>query len=151
MLLFYILLIVYVLAVNFYSFLYIYALHKAETQEQTLEQNLPREQMQGDRADLSVASISPEEEGSEEQARKKSEKPKKPSIIKSFAVKPKKGFDWKLVLCAALGGAVTIYVCMFVFRYKLNNLFLMLVTPILAAANGYLWFLLLSTRFFMGA
>ena len=81
--------------------------------------------------------------------RKRENKKKKPSLVKAFAVTPVKGFDWKLILCAALGGAITIYVCMFVFRYKLNNLFLMIILPILGAANAYLWFTLLTARFFM--
>ena len=151
MLLFYILLIVYVLAINFYSFMYIFALHKAQMQGDLPEQGAENTSLEEHRADLSVADVhSDEGEEPQEQPRKKREKPKKPSLVKAFAVKPVKGFDWKLMLCSALGGAITIYVCMFVFRYKLNNLFLMIVTPILAAANGYLWFLLLSSRFFMG-
>jgi hypothetical protein len=102
---------------------------------------------------LSISDVSSDKSSpkSETKAEKRRQKPKKPSILKSFACKPIKGFDWKLLLCGALGGAITIYVCMFIFKYKLNNLLLMLVMPIFAAVNGYLWFILFSSGFFIGA
>lgn len=49
--------------------------------------------------------------------------------------------DGKLLLSGLLGGAVTVYVCMFLYRYKLNNIVLMVVLPVLAALNIYLFFL----------
>ena len=157
MLLFYILLIVYILAINFYSFLYICALHKAETQPALKEQTSQNSAMFSEPPDLSVATLPSDDEGQKSKSKEKSKKglrksengDKKPSLLKAFAVAPVKGFDWKLILCATLGGAITIYVCMFLFRYKLNNLLLMVLLPILGAANAYLWIVLLTSRFFM--
>ena len=126
MILLYIVLIVYVLAVNFYSFLYVFALQKAEN----------------------GAPIPETKNENQEQEEEKSEKP---SIFNSFATKPIEGFDWKLLLCGALGGAITIFVCMFLFKYKLNNLLLMIVMPIFIAVNGYLWFMLFRSGFFIRA
>ncbi|MBQ9118355.1 MAG: hypothetical protein IJY11_04055 [Clostridia bacterium] len=59
--------------------------------------------------------------------------------------------DGKLALTAALGGAITIYVCMFVFKYRLNNLFLMILMPVLSALNLWLWFVTIRSGFgFLG-
>jgi hypothetical protein len=53
----------------------------------------------------------------------------------------------KLLLTALLGGAITAYVCMFVFRYRLNNLLLMVAMPVLAALNIYLFFIAYRSGF----
>ena len=87
-----VLLIVYVLAVNFYAFLMMTGLKEQKAEEQKLS-------------------------------------------------------DGKLALTAALGGAITIYVCMFVFKYRLNNLFLMIVVPVLGALNLWLWFVAIRSGF----
>ena len=120
MILLYILLIVFILAVNFYSFLYLRNLHKAEQTPPKKEETSP----------------SPNLETT-------------PSEQKKVSKKTKGNFDWKLLLSGALGGAITIYVCMFIFKYKLNDLLLMVVMPVLAAANGYLWFVLFQSGFFI--
>ena len=152
MILLYIVLIVYVLAINFYSFLYVFALQKAE-KETTSCPITPNEDKIDEVEQLSISDINPDKvnEKSEKKAEKGRQKPQKASILKSFATKPIKGIDWKLLLCGALGGAITIYVCMFIFKYKLNNLLLMLVMPIFTAVNGYVWFMLFSSGFFIRA
>ena len=90
-------------------------------------------------------------QGTKKDENANAQKKQKPSLINTFAPNDVKGFDWKLLLCGALGGAITIYVCMFLFKYKLNDLLLMIVMPVFSAVNGYLWFLLFSSRFFIGA
>ncbi len=55
--------------------------------------------------------------------------------------------DGKLLLAAFLGGAVTMYVSMFVFRYRLNDLLLMIALPVLAALNIYLFILAYRSGF----
>lgn len=93
MLLLYIILIVYIFAVNFYSFLLIKG--------------------QKDEAD----------DGSQ---------------------KLKAG-DGKLFLSALLGGATAIYISMFLFKFRLKNLFLMITMPVLAALNIYFFFFAFRT------
>lgn len=114
MILLYILLIVFILAVNFYSFLYLRSLKKAE-KEQTIQ--------------------SPENLETDDE---------EPTPKKKAST-----FDWKLLLSGAIGGAITIYVCMFIFKYKLNDLLLMIAMPVFAALNGYFWFVLFQSGFFI--
>ncbi len=45
--------------------------------------------------------------------------------------------DSKLFLTGLLGGAVGIYVAMFIYSYRLQSLFLMIVIPILIVLNAY--------------
>lgn len=45
--------------------------------------------------------------------------------------------DGKLILAALLGGALSIYITMFIMRYRLNNLLLMIALPVLAVLNIY--------------
>ncbi len=52
----------------------------------------------------------------------------------------KKG-DGRLALTGLLGGALTIYACMFAMKYKLKNMFLMIIMPVLAVLNIYLVFI----------
>lgn len=49
--------------------------------------------------------------------------------------------DGKLILAALLGGATAIYVTMFLLRYRLSNLLLMILMPMLAVLNFYCFFL----------
>ena len=49
--------------------------------------------------------------------------------------------DGKIILAALLGGAAAIYITMFCLRYRLSNLLLMILMPVLAALNGYCFYL----------
>lgn len=60
---------------------------------------------------------------------------------------PNKSSDGRLVLTGVLGGAITIYVCMFIYKYRLKSLFLMLLMPILGVLNVYIWVLAFRSGF----
>lgn len=49
--------------------------------------------------------------------------------------------DGKIILAALLGGASAIYVTMFCLKYRLSNLLLMILMPLLAALNVYCFYL----------
>ena len=85
--LFYIIIIVYVVAVNFYGILMLHFQKKAR-------QN-------GDEENITIS-------------------------------------DGKLLLTGLLGGATGIFVFMFIFKYRLKSLFMMVIMPILIAINVYL-------------
>lgn len=53
----------------------------------------------------------------------------------------------KLCITGALGGAITIYVCMFLFKYRRFDLLLMVLMPLLGVLNVYLWVLLFRSGF----
>ena len=146
MILLYIVLIVYILAVNFYSFLYLRGLNKAE-KATTVPKPVTPPTME--ERDFSVAEFT--SESANEQKEEKTSQIKN-NDLKSQTNNPTrkpKRFEWKLLLSGALGGAITIYVCMFIFKYKLNDLLLMIVMPVFAAINGYFWFTLFQSGFFI--
>ncbi|MBO5412039.1 MAG: hypothetical protein J6A38_03045 [Clostridia bacterium] len=61
--------------------------------------------------------------------------------------KPPEKFLGRLFATGALGGALTIYICMFIFKYKRDNLLLMVFMPMLAVLNIYLFVLLFRSGF----
>ena len=54
------------------------------------------------------------------------------------------GSDGKLILSALLGGAIGIYVAMFITRFKLKNMLFMILMPVIGALN--IWFFVLAYR-----
>lgn len=60
---------------------------------------------------------------------------------------PNKSSDGRLFLTAFLGGAIAIYACMFVFKYRIKSLFLMIVMPLLSVFNVYIWVLAFRSGF----
>lgn len=56
----------------------------------------------------------------------------------------------QLLIAGALGGAITVYTCMFVFKHKLKDLLLMTVMPMLCVLNLYAVFTLVRTALLRG-
>ena len=52
--------------------------------------------------------------------------------------------DGKLLLSALLGGAIGIYVTMFITRFKMKNMLLMIALPVIGVLN--VWFFVLAFR-----
>ncbi len=49
--------------------------------------------------------------------------------------------DGKIILTAILGGALAIYISMFCMRYRLKNILFMILMPVIAVLNVYLFYL----------
>lgn len=181
MILLYIVLIVYILAINFYAFLYMRSLHKAEieTVSSTRSKNLSVAEYSSEkpskkdrsaheveketvREEPTTNKTEAEEQNSVSEHNEPSkQKPEEVKYVPTAKIEPKLDngkkkrfslpsvFDWRLLLAGAMGGAITIYACMFIYKYKLNNIFLMVLMPVLGAINVYLWFILFRSGFFI--
>ena len=53
--------------------------------------------------------------------------------------------DGKIILAAILGGALAIYVSMFVMRYRIKNILFMILMPVVAVLNIYFFYLAYSS------
>ncbi len=49
-----------------------------------------------------------------------------------------KAYDSKIAFAGLLGGAIAVYVCMFIFKYKQTNVLLMILMPILGVLQIFL-------------
>lgn len=127
MIILYLLVIAYIVAINLYAFLFVKTLakqeHDAETQALSAPAVMPNTEKET--ADTTIrASIN---------ATTKTQKPQK--------------YISKLCITGALGGAIAIYACMFIFKFKRNDLFLMVIMPLLGVLNVYMWVLLFKSGF----
>ena len=116
MILLYILLIAYIIAINFYAFLLVKGFRDREKQAEIERQASP----------LIDA------------AAQNAEKPIKATPEKYLG---------KMLIAGAMGGAITIYVCMFLLKYKRSDLLLMVLMPLLGVLNVYLFVLLFKSGF----
>ncbi len=55
--------------------------------------------------------------------------------------------DGKLILTAILGGAIAIYVSMFIMRYRIKNILLMVLMPVIAVFNIYFFIVAFRSGF----
>ena len=115
MLILYLLLIAYIISINFYSFLLIKSLRDKEKQQEK------EEALRALSSGQSTESTTPN-------------KPPEKNLGKLFSA-------------GLLGGAITIYVCMFLFKYKRSELLLMVFMPLLGVLNVYLWVILFKSGF----
>ena len=113
MIILYVLLVAYILAINFYAFLLIKSLKLEEEREELRREGMPLMAYEN-------------------------EEPKK---------RRGEGTLGKLCITGVLGGAITIYLCMFLFKYRRGDLFLMVLMPLLGVLNIYLFVLLFRSGF----
>ena len=114
MIILYILLVAYILSINFYAFLLVKSLKEKEKQAETKEE---------------IENMTP------------------PVHSEQTTARPPEKVAGKLCITGLLGGAITIYVCMFIFKYKRSDLLLMVLMPLLGVLNIYLWVLLFRSGF----
>ena len=112
-------LVAYILAVNFYAFLLVKTLREEEKKAEIERETQPLLDAAKDTAQTPL---------------EKSGKTGDRTI-------------GKLCITGALGGAIAIYVCMFLYKYKRSNLLLMVVMPLLGVLNVYLFVLLFRSGF----
>ena len=112
MILLYILLIAYIVAINFYAFLLVKGLRDREKTAEVKRQAEPL-----------ISAANPDTQPLKER------------------------YLGKLLLTGALGGAITIYVCMFILKYKRSDLLLMVLMPLFGVLNVYLFVLLFKSGF----
>ena len=117
MVILYILLVAYILSVNFYAFLLVKSLRDKER-----ETHIQQE----------IKSLTPTGEGTS------------PSSPPTTAAEKVTG---KLCITGLLGGAITIYACMFARKYKRSDLLLMILMPLLGVLNIYFFVLLFRSGF----
>ncbi len=109
MIILYVLLTAYILAINFYAFLLVKSLREKEQEAQLRRESTP--------------------------------------LIEPAQPAPQEKYVGKLCITGALGGAITIYVCMFLFKFRRSDLLLMVLMPLLGVLNVYLWVILFRSGF----
>lgn len=121
MIILYALLIAYIFAINFYAFLLVKSLRDKERQAENVRR--------------AKALVIPQEGG------ETGEMGAQPSPV------PVERASGKLYIAGLLGGAITIYICMFLLKYKRSDLLLMLLMPLFGVLNIYLFVLLFRSGF----
>ena len=119
MLILYILLIAYIVAINFYAFILVKSLRDKERDAQTYAQAQPL--------------VSANAEGHPTDS--------------GTTPAPVQRYIGKLLITGLLGGAITVYVCMFILKFKRTELLLMVLMPLLGVLNIYMWVLLFKSGF----
>lgn len=125
MIILYILLIAYIAAINFYAFLLVKTLSAKEREAELNRQASPLIHSAQDVQDA--------------------QNPQNP--LPAPPTTPPQKMIGKLCITGALGGAITIYVCMFLFKFRRSDLLLMVLMPLLGVLNVYLWVLLFRSGF----
>ena len=127
MIILYILLISYIAAINFYAFLLVKTLAAKEREAELYRQASP------------LIDFKQEEQNGQNGQNRQNALPTPQT--------PPQRMIGKLCIAGALGGAITIYVCMFIFKYRRSDLLLMVLMPLLGVLNVYLWVILFRSGF----
>ena len=128
MIILYVLLIVYILSVNFYAFLLVKSLKEKERADEI-------RRIEG-QVHILPTLDKPAHSANTQQ-------PITPATTEKTADKSMS----KLFITGLLGGAITIYVCMFIYKYKRSELLLMVLMPLLGILNIYFWILMFKSGF----
>lgn len=128
MIILYVLLIVYILSVNFYAFLLVKSLKEKERADEI-------RRIEG-QVHILPTLDKPAHSANTQQ-------PITPATTEKTADKSMS----KLFITGLLGGAITIYVCMFIYKYKRYELLLMVLMPLLGILNIYFWILMFKSGF----
>lgn len=117
MILLYILLIAYILSINFYAYLLVKSLRDKAREEE------------GKQAAIKLTS------------------PASAQSAEPAPLRRTERVSGKLYITGLLGGAITVYLCLFLLKYRRSDLLLMVVMPLLGVLNIYLWVLLFRSGF----
>ena len=128
MIILYVLLIVYILSVNFYAFLLVKSLKEKERADEI-------RRIEG-QVHILPTLDKPAHSANTQQ-------PITPATTEKTTDKSMS----KLFITGLLGGAITIYVCMFIYKYKRSELLLMVLMPLLGILNIYFWILMFKSGF----
>ena len=121
MVILYILLVAYILSINFYAFLLVKSFREKEREERV------QQEIKG--LTSTNEELTP---------------PTSKTTTEKTTTEKTTG---KLCITGLLGGAVTIYACMFALKYKRSDLLLMVLMPLLGVINIYLFVLLFRSGF----
>jgi uncharacterized membrane protein YsdA (DUF1294 family) len=148
MIILYLFVIVYILAINVYAFLLIKTLAKQERDAEAQALAVPAVVRPATDKETGETAKQSEARSAELSAKATDTKSidSKPTDSKPTAEKTQKYIS-KLCITGALGGAIAIYACMFIFKFKRNDLFLMVIMPLLGVLNIYIWVLLFRSGF----
>ena len=113
MVILYILLVAYILSINFYAFLLVKSFRDKEREVKV----------------------------------KKEIEALTPTTGSTSPAPPMEKVTGKLCITGLLGGAITIYACMFALKYKRGDLLLMVLMPLLGVLNIYFFVLLFRSGF----
>lgn len=129
MIILYILLIAYILSINFYAYLLVKSLRDKEREEET--------KRAADKMSAAIPTTFSESASATSTAPAKT----------TNASQPNEKVSGKLYITGLLGGAISIYLCMFLLKYRRSDLLLMVTMPLLGVLNIYLWVLLFRSGF----
>ena len=149
----YLFVIVYILAINVYAFLFVKTLAKQERDAQTQALAVPVSAVPAavsttatDPATASTAAKN-EAEAKQNAVQATAKTPQSEKNEQSVAYQKAQKYVGKLCITGALGGAIAIYACMFIFKFRRNDLFLMVIMPLLGVLNIYMCVLLFRSGF----
>ena len=144
MILLYILLVAYILAVNFYAFLFVKSLRDKECGEpisrKTKARKSHKEQSNASAAQAEMQTATPQPQ-TDTQTNTQTVTQNAPTPA------PQPIPMGKLFITGLLGGAITIYACVFIFKWRRSDFLLMVAMPLLGVLNIYLWVLLFRSGF----